>query len=483
MCDIAAMSDANKRSSGQNPAVSPSEVADGAETPEELAHKPTRAMTPPNLASSEFLPAPTDALPGSVIADRYRVLRQLGRGGMGVVYLTEHVILEKKFALKMLSAEFARSSPDLVQRFLQEAKAASKIGHENIVDVVDFGTMPSGSTFFVMEYLEGRDLAEQLHAKGPFEFERARALGLQLASALAAAHGKGIVHRDMKAENVILVQRGGHEIVKILDFGIARMTTIEQGDARLTRAGVVLGTPEYISPEQARGDPADHRVDIYALGCILYEMLTGTTPFFAETVMGVLSKHLFEQPEPVRKRNPRVRLLDDGEAVVMKALAKDPNQRFQSMVEFGEALAACEPVPKEGALPGPAAAPKRHATKQGIFGDPVVAITQALERSDGKAAFEAAERAVSAAGGLDAPTLAGQTALLVKAYEARIGDLAAVLTVAELPEELNPRAAFLLTRIDGMSSVEDVVDISGMPRVEAVRLIALLIEQGALSLQ
>src|SRR5207302_531485 len=163
----------------------------GAETPAEAGLKPTRNFTPPGTVAKEFASTPTDAFIGAVIASRYRVIKQLGRGGMGVVYLAEHVILEKKFALKMLSAEFARSSPDLVQRFLQEAKAASKIGHENIIDVVDFGVTPSGSAFFVMEYLEGRDLAETLRLDGPFGFERARAIGVQLASALAAAHEKG----------------------------------------------------------------------------------------------------------------------------------------------------------------------------------------------------------------------------------------------------------------------------------------------------
>ncbi|MGZ3429587.1 MAG: protein kinase domain-containing protein, partial [Polyangia bacterium] len=262
-------------------------------------------------------------------------------GGMGVVYLAEHVFIEKRVALKVLSEDFARKA-DLVARFMQEAKAASKIGHENIVDITDFGETASGSVFFAMEFLDGMDLAGHIKSGGAMPFERAKTIMNQICRALGAAHSKGIIHRDMKPENVYLVTREGKpDFVKVLDFGIAKMSALDEGGSRLTRTGMIFGTPEYMSPEQARGDKPDHRVDIYAAGCILYEMLTGDVPFHAETFMGVLTKHMFENPEPPSVRNPGVHIAPEVEAVCLKALAKDRDQRYQTMKEFAVALEAC----------------------------------------------------------------------------------------------------------------------------------------------
>jgi predicted Ser/Thr protein kinase len=284
---------------------------------------------------------PSDPYIGSTIADRYKVLRKLGEGGMGVVYLAEHVFIEKKVAVKILSEDFARKA-DLVARFMQEAKAASKIGHENIVDITDFGETASGSVFFAMEFLDGADLAGHIRDGGAMSFDRARSIMNQICRALGAAHSKGIIHRDMKPENVYLVTREGKaDFVKILDFGIAKMSALDEGGSRLTRTGMIFGTPEYMSPEQAKGDKPDHRVDIYAAGCILYEMLTGDVPFHAETFMGVLTKHMFEAPEPPSQRNPSAHIPAGVEAVVLKALAKDRDQRFQTMKELAVALEGC----------------------------------------------------------------------------------------------------------------------------------------------
>ncbi len=298
-----------------------------------------RALAATAAPETGTAPLGTDPYLDTTIADRYRVIRKLGEGGMGVVYLAEHVFIEKKVALKILSEEFARKQ-DLVQRFMQEAKAASRIGHENIVDITDFGETKSGSVFFAMEFLDGHDLAHHVRATGPMPFERVRYVVTQICRALGAAHAKGIIHRDMKPENVFLIEREGRaDFVKILDFGIAKMNAMEEGGARLTRTGMIFGTPEYMSPEQAKGDKPDHRVDIYAVGCILYEMLTGDVPFHAETFMGVLTKHMFEAPTPVSQRVAGVP--PDVEAAVMKALAKDRDQRFQTMKEMSVALAAC----------------------------------------------------------------------------------------------------------------------------------------------
>jgi serine/threonine-protein kinase len=173
-------------------------------------------------------------------------------------------------------------------------------------------------------------------------FARARYIITQICRALGAAHSKGIIHRDMKPENVFLVEREGRpDFVKILDFGIAKMSAMDEGGARLTRTGMIFGTPEYMSPEQARGDKPDHRVDIYAVGCILYELLTGDVPFHADTFMGVLTKHMFEPPQPPSTRLPNLMIGADIDAVTMKALSKDRDQRFQTMKELAVALAAC----------------------------------------------------------------------------------------------------------------------------------------------
>jgi tRNA A-37 threonylcarbamoyl transferase component Bud32 len=276
--------------------------------------------------------------PGSVIAGRYRVLRQLGVGGMGVVLLAEHVIIEKRVALKVLANEFAHK-PDLVTRFLREAKAASKIGHENIVDITDFGQTASGNVFFAMEYLDGEDLGKTIQRVKRLPVDRAIGIVLQICRALAAAHVKGIIHRDLKPENVFLIDRDGHrDFVKILDFGVAQISGLDsEAGNRLTRTGMIIGTPEYMSPEQAQGHRPDHRVDIYALGCMLYELVCGEVPFTADTFMGVLSKHMLELPRPPRSLCPELPVA--LESTILKALEKDRDRRFQSMAELSAALA------------------------------------------------------------------------------------------------------------------------------------------------
>jgi len=275
-----------------------------------------------------------DSYIGTTVAGRYKILRKLGEGGMGVVYLAEHVFIEKKVAIKILSDDMSRKA-DLVARFMQEAKAASKIGHENIIDITDFGETATGGVFFVMEFLDGADLAHHIRDGGPMNIERTRYIFNQICRALGAAHTKGIIHRDMKPENIYLITREGKaDWVKVLDFGIAKISSLDEAGSRLTRTGMIFGTPEYMSPEQARGDKPDHRVDVYAAGCILYEMLTGDVPFHAETFMGVLTKHMFEQPQPPSQRAPQQSISPELEAVVLKALAKDRDQRYQTMKEL-----------------------------------------------------------------------------------------------------------------------------------------------------
>jgi len=290
---------------------------------------------------------------GKILSDRYRILSLLGLGGMGVVYLAEHVVIEKKVALKILNEELSHSR-DVVSRFIGEAKAASRIGHENIIDITDFGTTQDKGVYFVMEHLDGCDLADRLKAVGRIPWQELRDIAVQICRGLAAAHSKGIIHRDLKPENVFLIKHAGRDdFVKILDFGIAKFTGLDGGEPKKTKTGVIFGTPDYMSPEQAEGKQADHRVDIYALGVILYELATGRLPFVAETFMGVLHQHMAKEPQPPRELAPEI--APDFEAVILRGLEKDPSARFQSMNEFAESLGACK---GQSLAPVPAAQPR-----------------------------------------------------------------------------------------------------------------------------
>jgi len=283
-----------------------------------------------------------DPLIGTTLAERYKILRPIGEGGMGIVYEAMHVVIEKKVALKVLRDDFSKRT-EVVERFRQEAKSASRIGHEHIVDISDFGETPGGQSYFVMEHLEGEDLANVLAREGTLSPQRAVHIAAQCARALGAAHAKGIVHRDMKPENIFLVTRENQEdFVKIVDFGIAKMSDIEMEGApgrKLTKTGMIFGTPEYMSPEQAAGKPLDHRVDVYSMGVIVYECVTGRVPFVGDTFMGILTQHMFEEVPLLSVVNPNVHCGAELETVILRALAKDPDERFRSMDEFGRALA------------------------------------------------------------------------------------------------------------------------------------------------
>jgi len=289
----------------------------------------------------ELPPAPTRDIAGSLLLDRYRLLKKLGEGGMGAVYLAEHVTIKKRCAIKVLNPEYAHKA-DLVERFLQEARAASMIAHENVVEITDFGAA-HGSVFFVMEMLVGEDLADTIKRDAPMPWSRVAPMALQICRALGAAHGKGIVHRDMKPENCFRIERSGNpDFIKVLDFGIAKVTSEDPNSTggRLTSTGMIFGTPTYMSPEQAQGQPVDHRADIYAVGVILYEMLTGQVPFSADNFMGILTKHMFDQPVAPSEVAPAAGIAPEVEAIVLKALQKDRGFRFQSMQELAAAILA-----------------------------------------------------------------------------------------------------------------------------------------------
>jgi serine/threonine protein kinase len=303
---------------------------------------PTQTPPPSASMSTSYMQG-GDPMLGATLAGRYYIEKKLGEGGMGAVYLATHTALDKKVALKVLHGEFARKA-DLVERFMQEAKAASRIRHENVIDISDFGTTPEGMVFFAMELLKGHDLHEEVaraRLNGQLlPWQRSKRIFLQICAALTAAHSHGIIHRDLKPENIYLIDfLGDTDFVKLLDFGIAKQTEVEDGGRKLTKTGMLFGTPEYMSPEQARGEQVDHRVDVYAMGCILFQLVTGRVPFEADNFMGVLTLHLTEPPPMIPFEvfdligAPR-----DLAGVIDRALQKDKTMRWSTIEELANAV-------------------------------------------------------------------------------------------------------------------------------------------------
>jgi serine/threonine protein kinase len=286
------------------------------------------ALTPPNPLS----------LIDQQIGGRYRVKKLLGIGGMGWVYSVEHVEIGRTLALKVLHRDLC-TNPEVVTRFRREARSASTIGHPNIVEVTDFGTMPDGSVYCVMELLNGIDLAQLLQKETRVPEARVISIGVQMCKALEAAHQAGIIHRDMKPANVFLIERDGkQDFVKVLDFGIAKMTGLDDQQSSLTRPGMTMGTPQYMAPEQAAGKPLDPRADIYAVGAILYELITGVPPFTGASVMEVLTRKLTQPPPPFQARAPGLDTLPALEALVLSCLERKADKRPQRCADIVQKL-------------------------------------------------------------------------------------------------------------------------------------------------
>jgi len=268
----------------------------------------------------------------------YKITAKLGEGGMGVVYLAEHPVIGKKVAMKAIHPELSKNS-DVVSRFVTEAKAVNQIWHEHIVDIADFGNTPDGEFYFVMEYLQGESLSDRLRRENRLDAPSALSITGQIADALNASHEQGIIHRDLKPENIFLcINRGaGRDFVKVLDFGLAKLTLHDQKVSHKTRTGSVMGTPYYMSPEQCEGKiEIDHRADIYSLGVLLFEMLTGKVPFGGDGYGEIIVKHVTMPPPSVRSINPDQP--EELDLILYRALAKDRDQRFQTMNEFEAAL-------------------------------------------------------------------------------------------------------------------------------------------------
>ncbi len=303
---------------------------------------------------------PGDPWIGQVVDEKFRVESLLGQGGMGRVYKATHLTLYRPVVLKMLHKGLT-SDPSVVGRFHREARAASRLVNPHAIQVLDFGVAKDGTLFMAMEYLPGRDLGAILAKEGTLPEERIVRLGSQILEALGEAHARGVIHRDLKPENVMVEDRRNEpDHATVLDFGIAKIS--DPGpEGKLTQAGLVCGTPQYMSPEQARGLELDARSDLYAVGVILYQMATGRLPFESDTAVGYLTKHIAEPPAPMRERRPGLDISPRLEALVGKALAKDPAARPQTADAMRAELLACgreaasAPARRETARAAPAA--------------------------------------------------------------------------------------------------------------------------------
>jgi serine/threonine-protein kinase len=314
---------------------------------------------------------PEDPLSGRVLSGRYRLTEVLGRGGMGAVYRAHHILMDKPVAVKVLRQELA-SDTEAVARFHREARSASRLDHDHIIRVTDFGQTDDGLLFLVMELLDGENLAQVLR-RGPLPWRRAATIARDVALGLAHAHEQGVIHRDLKPENIVLVRRGksARQLVKVLDFGLAKLIH-DVGDAgaeaaedeaaeelaarSLTRTGAIFGTPEYMSPEQAEGRGLGTRTDLYALGVVAYQMVSGALPFSAPTFLALIAKTVNEPAPPPSQQNASVEIPEAFEAMIMQCLAKEPAERPTSAEEIAEALdqllAAYPDDPKQSAEGG-----------------------------------------------------------------------------------------------------------------------------------
>ena len=369
-------------------------------------------------------PKDQDPMVGQVVAGRFRVVRLLGKGGMGTVYEAEHTFIKKRVALKMLRPEIT-SNPEAVERFRREALATSTIGHDNIVTIDDFGILDDGQVYLTMEFLPGAPL-NQVLLKEIMPVSRVLELILQVCQGLAAAHELSIVHRDMKPENVFLVEDGGR--VKILDFGIAKVTG--SGDStNLTKTGAIFGTPNYMAPEQALGKKVDHRADIYAVGIMLYEMLTGRVPFQSESFLAVLTQHVTETPLPLREVAPNRQVDAELEALVMKSISKKPEERYPDMaalirdLERAMARLAAQPAPVFDVTIPPTVIPGV-AVAGGVSNQPIAATIPAerVAETGADTTGEASEVAPPVDSGLVAPVMESNAGGVTATAGELIGD-------------------------------------------------------------
>lgn len=277
-------------------------------------------------------------LGGSLLASRYEFLEVLGEGGIGIVFKARQPLMEKLVAIKML--HFKQQNQEIVERFNLEAKAVSRLDHHNAIAIYDFGVTECGQPFMVMEYILGWNLADLIRQQGALPLEFTLDICIQICDGMAHAHATGVLHRDIKPANIILKHYDeGPPVVKILDFGLAKLKDLDpKNSPALTKAGQVFGSPMYMSPEQAKGQTVDERSDIYSLGCILYEMLSGMAPHLSDNTMTLMFMHVSEEAKPLHELRPDLDLPESIEPVISKVLNKDPEQRYQTMRALKEDL-------------------------------------------------------------------------------------------------------------------------------------------------
>jgi hypothetical protein len=396
--------------------------------------------------------SPGDDLVGAILADRYRIVRRLGEGGMGRVYLAEHVKMGRKSAIKVMKPAMAHD-PDAVARFNREAANASRIAHPHVCAVYDFGETPEGLLYLAMEYVEGEPLTGILEREGALPVARAVDIFRQVADALEAAHELGIVHRDLKPDNIMVTRgRAGADAVKVVDFGIAKAPGPDERQ-QVTRTGLVVGTPEFMSPEQLSGDPLDGRSDIYALALVLFKMLTGTLPFVAETTQEAMVKRLTEPPRTLAAARPDRPFPPGLEQALAKALARAPADRYRSAAEFAAAVAAAVAEPGTELLAPPRARRSRAVLAAGTLAAVALAGgTAALvlgARGHGRAPAAPAAAAAAAPQRLDSAGVERDLGAILELLDARTAEEARrrarpYYENAGLPAALRARAAFIL---------------------------------------
>jgi eukaryotic-like serine/threonine-protein kinase len=308
---------------------------------------------------------------GRLLAGRYAILRKIGAGGMARVYRGRHVTLGRPVAIKILREPHARRAA-CVGRFLREARATARIRHPNVVEVLDFGQESDGTVYCVMELVSGEPLSATLAREGSLSWQRTKHVMLQVCDALEAAHAAGVIHRDVKPDNCLRLASGaappgtdaGADGIKLIDFGIAKMTGTQPALGGPTIIGTVMGTADYMAPEQARGTHTDHRTDVYGAGVLMYELLTGQVPFSGTSNVDLLAQHLYVLPEPPSKVAPMARIPPSVDETVLRALSKDPEGRFQSIAQMRSAIAELElepPRPVVARVPCPNRWPRRRS--------------------------------------------------------------------------------------------------------------------------
>jgi tRNA A-37 threonylcarbamoyl transferase component Bud32 len=309
-----------------------------------------------------------DPLIGQILGSKYKVIRLIGEGGMGAVYEGEQQLgtTKRKVAVKTLHPHLSRD-PKIKARFEREVGTIAELEHPNTIQVYDFGTTPEGILYIVMEFLHGKSLADALEKQGAMPPERVQAILEQVCGSLEEAHARGIVHRDLKPDNVVLVERAGkRDFVKVLDFGIAKRSREEDKDEqKLTQQGMVLGTPPYMSPEQFTGRPIDARSDIYSLAVMAYEMLSGKLPFHADTAWEWATQHMTQQPIPIESLPEGAHATEAMRGALRRALAKSPDDRFQTVREFIDAFSGVGASAVRGATGPVATGPQRQKTEMG----------------------------------------------------------------------------------------------------------------------